>query len=71
MSGVFAVIEVSHPALRDVRGDCEGCMTQARSGAIMARATGSKGATHGDGEHTATVKRVIALIDLDAPEEPT
>lgn len=66
MTAEFAVTEVAHPALRDVRGECVDCLSAARDAAVHARVTGSTGANYVWGDHFATVKRAITIIDLDS-----
>jgi hypothetical protein len=69
MSALFAVVAIEHPGLRDVREDCAECLACAESAAIVARVTGSRGSTYDDRGHSATVKRAIRVINLDAKEE--
>lgn len=66
MSALFGVTTIAHPALRDVREDCADCLALVESAAVHARVTGSVGATYEDGGHSATVARLITVIDLDA-----
>lgn len=63
----WAVTAIAHPALRDVREDCQDCLALADAAVTDARITGSTGATHivrhVDGtEHSATVARAITTL---------
>lgn len=61
---LFAVTAIAHPALRDVRDDCTDCLALAEPAAAHARVLGSRGATYGDGDHSATVTRAITTVTL-------
>lgn len=65
MAATFGITAIAHPALRDVREACEDCLTLGHDAAVMARATGSVGATYGQGDHSATVARILDTVTLD------
>lgn len=57
----WALTEIAHPEVRDFRPACQGCLRLAQSAITTAWVTGSVGATHIEGEHSAKVARVTAL----------
>lgn len=63
----WAVTAIAHPALRDVRDDCEKCLSLTEAAITDARVTGSRGAAYsevrGDVEHSVTVARAITTVD--------
>lgn len=60
----YAVTDIAHPALRDVRDACQDCLDLAHDAAVTARVTGSVGSTYASGTHSATVKRAITVFTL-------
>lgn len=62
----WAVTEIAHPAVRDVRDDCEDCLALVDDAIATARATGSVGANverhSGEELHSVSVRRAIAVI---------
>lgn len=59
----WAVTDLEHRPLTGV-APCAECLAHAESAAVHARVTGSRGATYGDGTHSATVARQYALVQL-------
>lgn len=60
---MFAVVEVAHPELRDVRPHCGDCLDLAGEAATMARVTGSVGAKVEMAGHSVEVRRVLAVVE--------
>lgn len=59
----WAVTEVAHPALRDVREKvCADCLALAESAVTYAAVTGSRGGSYDSAGHSATVTRALAVI---------
>lgn len=58
----WAVTQIAHPELRDVRPNCQDCLALTSSAIITARATGSRGATHEQDGHSVTVARAIQVV---------
>lgn len=56
----WAVIDVRHLAVRDVRPVCQECLELAANAKAHAQVTGSRKATYEAGGHFATVIRTIA-----------
>ena len=63
---LWAVTKIAHPALRDVRPDCEHCLALTETAISHAAVTGSVGATYSepkDGEeHSVTVARAVTAV---------
>jgi len=69
MTSTFAITKIAHPGLRGYSVDCDDCLALGEEAAIMARASGSVGATYnvtspGGLVHSATVARVIGMVKL-------
>lgn len=63
---LWAVTEIAHPALRDVREDCPECLALTAAAITNAAVTGSTGSTYttsrvGGEEHSVTVTRAVTV----------
>lgn len=71
-ASLWAVTAVAHPALRDVRGNCDACLALTEAAISHAAATGSVGATYAEREHSVTVARAVTAVarpgGLDSPD---
>lgn len=67
-TSAWALTKVAHPAYSGAPDVCEECLALAEDAAVMARVTGSVGATsesQKDGiTHSATVARMTAMVTL-------
>lgn len=62
-ASLWAITDVSHPALRGVSDDCDECLALANDAISHAKATGSTGSSYSiKGGHSVTVTRAIAAV---------